>query len=87
MKVILASGLVVAASTAHAAAIPDPNKTICKNENKKGSRVANKICHTAAEWDAISEQAKRDAADSFNKSNRPTDDRDVLPSGTLNVPH
>lgn len=50
----------------------DPNRQICRREDKLGSIMGKKVCHTAAEWDAIRKGAgsgatsvrNRDAVDS-----------------------
>lgn len=42
------------------------DKLICKKEAKTGTRFPTKICHTRAEWDAISEQNKRDFKDALD---------------------
>ena len=40
---------------------------ICKSAPGTGSRVANRICHTRAEWDAIAEENRRSMAEQVNR--------------------
>lgn len=35
-------------------------KRICKEEARIGSKIAKKVCRTAAEWKALSEQGRED---------------------------
>lgn len=34
--------------------IADPDKTICRNETTTGSIMGHRVCHTRAEWAAMS---------------------------------
>ena len=56
---------IVPAGTATAA--PKGSDKICKSAPGTGSRVANRICHTRAEWDAIAEETRRSMADQVNR--------------------
>ena len=68
----MAALLSAAVVTPAAAGVKDPNKVVCKSEAAKaGTRIPTRKCMTAGEWDALAEQAKRDAAESFNRANRP----------------
>jgi hypothetical protein len=50
----------------------DPNRQVCRRQDSTGSIMGTKVCHTAAEWDAIRKAAgtgptsvrNRDAVDS-----------------------
>lgn len=50
------AGLAMQAAPAPIAAKPiaDPDKTICRNETKTGSIMGHRVCHTRAEWAAMS---------------------------------
>lgn len=38
----------------------DPNRVICEKQEELGSRLsAKRVCHTAAEWDAIRQEARQ----------------------------
>lgn len=69
----------VAAVSPAAAEVKNPDKMVCKSTTQAGTRVPARKCMTAAEWDTIAEQAKRDAAEAFNNSNRPWEEGDVNP--------
>ena len=56
---------IVPAGTATAA--PKGSDKICKSGPGTGSRVANRVCHTRAEWDAIAEENRRSMADQVNR--------------------
>jgi hypothetical protein len=53
----------------------DPDQPICKIEKKVNSRFTRKVCHTRAEWEAISEANKRDYVE---QRDRPS----IVPPGT-----
>lgn len=38
-----------------------PEKPICKTEKQTGSRFGKRVCHSAAEWKALAEEARRGA--------------------------
>ncbi len=44
--------------------IADPDKTICRNETKTGSIMGHRVCHTRAEWAAMS-KVESGGRDSF----------------------
>jgi hypothetical protein len=46
----------------------DPSKVVCKKQPKTGTRMVDRICHTRAEWDQITEQNRRDAAEMVNRA-------------------
>lgn len=46
---------------------PDAEKQICKMEQRTGTRFPKKTCRTRAQWEAITEASRREAAESFNK--------------------
>lgn len=69
--------LIVAMTVAGAPALPapaqsnakaDPNQIVCKKQPKIGTRFADKICHTRAEWEQITEENKRAAAEMANRA-------------------
>ncbi len=49
------------------AAKPDPQQRVCKHQKQTGTRFAKKTCRTRAEWEAVTEASRREAAESFNK--------------------
>jgi hypothetical protein len=65
-------GLLIIASLlpvpAHATdpAKPEERK-VCKREKKTGTRFTTKICKTAAEWETITEQSRRDIGELINR--------------------
>ncbi|RYD65326.1 MAG: hypothetical protein EOP58_07740 [Sphingomonadales bacterium] len=46
---------------------PDAQQRVCKQQKQTGTRFAKTTCRTRAEWEEISEAARRQAAESFNK--------------------
>jgi hypothetical protein len=52
------SGAAVAGDSAPKKA-PDPNKRVCKMVMPTGSRMGDRICKTAAEWQRDAEEAQR----------------------------
>jgi hypothetical protein len=45
----------------------DGQEMVCKRQANTGTRFAKKICHTRAQWEEITEAAKRAAAEDLNK--------------------
>lgn len=45
----------------------DAEKRVCKQQKQTGTRFAKATCRTRAEWDAIAEAARLQAAEAFNK--------------------
>ncbi len=45
----------------------DPNERVCKRRIATGTRFAKQTCRSRADWELISEQAKRQAAEEFTK--------------------
>ncbi len=43
------------------------DEVVCKQRAATGTRFAKKTCKTRAEWEAASEAARRDAADTINR--------------------
>lgn len=43
------------------------DEMVCKYQARTATRFKKKICHTRARWEEISETAKRQAAQDFNK--------------------
>ncbi len=37
----------------------DPNKVVCREEDRAGMRVINRVCRTIAEWDAHDQEVWR----------------------------
>ena len=62
---LASSSLIVPAGTV--AAAPKGSDKVCKTAPGTGSRVANRVCHTKAEWDAIAEENRRSIADQVNR--------------------
>lgn len=44
----------------------DKEEVVCKRTQKTGTRFASRVCHTPAEWDRITEEHKRAAAEAMN---------------------
>ena len=36
----------------------DPNRMVCRSEDRPGSRMASRECHTQAEWEARDQQMR-----------------------------
>jgi len=62
---LVSSLAIVPAGTATAA--PKGTDKICKTAPGTGSRVANRVCRTRAEWDTIAEETRRSMADQINR--------------------
>lgn len=46
----------------------DPkDRVICKRTQKTGTRFQKEICKTAAQWDALAEQHRRDLAETVDR--------------------
>ncbi|HEX6784014.1 MAG TPA: hypothetical protein VF098_05095 [Sphingomicrobium sp.] len=61
-----------AADPASAAkAAPPAEKLICHYEQLGESRIAQKICHTKAEWEQLERQSQDDFSSNMNKQNNP----------------
>ncbi len=74
MRMILAASVVASAAlvsapaaAASAEAGRDGSKVVCKRESKTGTRFPTKICRTKAQWEALSEQHKRDAKEMIDR--------------------
>jgi hypothetical protein len=66
----LASASLLSAAPAFASTEPsvDPkDKLICKRTQKTGTRFYTQICKTAAQWDALAEQQKRDLREHIDR--------------------
>lgn len=66
MIAALAAALLAFPAAASAAAEPTKNgkaEMVCKTKAKTGTRFPSKTCYTREQWDAMSEQNKRDAKD------------------------
>ena len=48
-----------AASLSRAEVYKDPDRMICRREKPTGSRISEKICMTAREWQQISDDGQR----------------------------
>jgi hypothetical protein len=73
VAMILAIATIAPAAHAEdpATAAPPKEKKICKTENYTGSRVnVTRICHTEAEWNAISVAASKQVDDLINMGRR-----------------
>lgn len=46
----------------------DPNQLVCKKQPRLGTRFVDKICHTRAEWNQITEESRRAAAEMANRA-------------------
>lgn len=54
-------------SSNDAPAVDAKDKMICKRTQRTGTRFHSKICKTAAQWEALTEQHKRDMAETVNR--------------------
>lgn len=80
LTVLLSAALVAPAS----AEVKDPGKVVCKSSLQNGTRIPKRKCMTAAEWDALGEQARQSAADAFNRGTRAMQgDSDAIKPQTL----
>jgi hypothetical protein len=66
--VTMMAGVPVTELPAQNTAKQDPNQIICKKQPKEGTRFVDKICHTRAQWDQITEENKRAAAEMANRA-------------------
>jgi hypothetical protein len=71
MKAVVALALVVSSFSGPALAAPrsqksDPGRRVCVTETVVGSRLARRVCKTAAEW----EQDRREAREMLEKATR-----------------
>lgn len=71
---ILASASLLAAIPAPASAndsatkaVDSKDKMVCKRTQKTGTRFHSQTCKTAAQWEALAEQNKRDASEWINR--------------------
>lgn len=48
----------------------DPSRLICRRETSTGSIMGTKVCHTAAEWEAIREKVSKGGAGAPNRDTR-----------------
>jgi hypothetical protein len=74
MLMIAAYGMVGGSISAWAAvdsatpAAENPgDRMVCKYRQKTGTRFKTKICKTVDEWEALSEQSRRDANEMINR--------------------
>jgi hypothetical protein len=66
--VSLLAAVPVAASTAsEEPAVEAKDKLICKRTQRTGTRFYSQICKTAAQWDALAEQQKRDLREQIDR--------------------
>ena len=64
----LLSATFVIGTVANAADTKAPgSKLVCKSEAKTGTRFPKKTCMTKAEWDAATEQSRKDASELIDK--------------------
>lgn len=58
----------VAASAGKEEAGADPrDRMVCKRTQRTGTRFYDKICKTAAQWDAIAEEHRRNLSETVNR--------------------
>ncbi len=48
-------------------AVDPKDKLVCKRTQKTGTRFYTQICKTAAQWDALAEQHKRDLREHIDR--------------------
>jgi len=67
--IFLASAGVALMAAAPSQAAPDKpdDRLICKRSQQTGTRFPIRVCHTAEQWAAIEEIAKRAAAEVINR--------------------
>jgi len=56
-------------TTTTAAAAPPKDKLICHMEDIGQTRIAQRICHTKAQWDQIERETEDDVSANKNKQN------------------
>jgi hypothetical protein len=64
---ILATVALFTAGLSDDPAKQDPQQRVCKQQKQTGTRFTKSTCRTRAEWEAIAEEARRTAAEAFNK--------------------
>ena len=64
---LLPSTVVRADDAAEAVEPKAKDRMVCKRVQRTGTRFYDKTCKTAAQWDAIAEQHRRDAAEMINR--------------------
>ncbi|APZ99560.1 hypothetical protein BWQ93_14505 [Sphingopyxis sp. QXT-31] len=50
-----------------AVAVDPKDKLVCKRQQATGTRFFKKICKTAAQWDALAEQHRRDLREAIDR--------------------
>jgi hypothetical protein len=45
----------------------DGERLVCKNQAKTGTRFAKRVCRTRDQWEAMRENARRQAEEEFNR--------------------
>ena len=81
-RLLAVAAVLVTVPAAHAfvaqtSAATDVDRTVCKRQQKTGTRFPTKTCRTAREWAEIEEAHKRQGAEMMNRptiatrSNRP----------------
>jgi hypothetical protein len=81
VRFAMAALLTAAFVTPAAAGVKNPEKMVCKSETKAGTRIPERTCMTAGEWDALSESAKRSAADTLRGGRPWQGDSDTMKPG------
>jgi hypothetical protein len=79
----LAVLLVTAVTSPSFAEVENPGKVVCKSEQQNGTRIPKRTCMTAAEWDALAENAKRTMADQLRTGRPWSGDNDAQKPGTM----
>lgn len=65
---LLPAGPALAGGNTDGAIAVDPkDKLVCKRTQATGSRFYKQICKTAAQWDAMAEQQKRDLREHIDR--------------------
>jgi len=57
----------IAAGNSPTKSVDDDQQMVCKSQQRTNSRLPKKTCMTKAQWDRMSEQAKRDAKDMIDR--------------------
>ncbi|HEX8527550.1 hypothetical protein [Allosphingosinicella sp.] len=64
---VMATGAASAADPVGAPGANSRDERVCRQRAKTGTRFATRVCHTRAQWERITEENRRAAAEMINK--------------------
>lgn len=67
VALVAALAVTATASRAEGDSAKPEEKLVCKKQQQTGTRFGKRICHTAAQWDEISEAHRRTMAETINR--------------------